>query len=234
MMQTMDVDHAPRHGCASAYVSALLLALLMVLASGCEVLGGNGGGPPSQAAMDDMDDMDDDVGAVPDDYRIGVDDVIEVSVWRNPDLSVTLPVRPDGRISVPLVGDVQAGGKQPGQVASEIQETLQTYIREPKVTVLVRELRSHDYLSRVRVTGAVTTPLSAAHRPGMTLLDLVLDAGGITEFAAPNRARLYRRQGNGDTRVFDVRLNDILQDGDLSTNFTLRPGDIVSIPERLF
>lgn len=203
----------------------VILAALLFL-SGCTATP-SGGAPPSEADDDDGDYFS------PNAYQIGVDDLIEVAVWRNPDLSVTLPVRPDGMISVPLVGDVRAGGKTPGAVATNIQEALEQYVRDPKVTVLIRELRSHDYLYRVRVSGAVNEPLSAPHRPGMTVLDLVLDAGGITEFAAPNRARLYRRADN-ETRILAVRLNDILEDGDLSTNHSLRPGDIVSVPERMF
>ncbi|MEX0729890.1 MAG: XrtA/PEP-CTERM system exopolysaccharide export protein [Aquisalimonadaceae bacterium] len=200
------------------------LLLLTLLLSGCGTT--SAGSPPAE----DMDDVD---YFSPSTYQIGIDDLVEIAVWRNPDLSVVLPVRPDGMISVPLVGDVKAGGETPYNVGKDIEQAMKEFIREPKVTVLVRELRSNEYLYRVRVTGAVTTPLSAPHRAGMTVLDLVLDAGGITEFAAPGRARLYRRI-EGETQVFAVRLQGILEDGDLSTNYSLRPGDIVSIPERMF
>jgi polysaccharide export outer membrane protein len=167
------------------------------------------------------------------DYRIGADDRLQITVWRNPELSVTVPVRPDGKISVPLIGDVLAGGNTPEQVAVLIKEKLTTFIREPNVAVLVVELRSHEFISRVRVTGAVRTPRSMPYRQGMTILDAVLEAGGPNEFAAPNRAKLYRK-GKDKTDVIDVELGDILNKGKLKTNITLRPGDVVTVPERLF
>lgn len=167
------------------------------------------------------------------DYRIGVDDRIQVTVWRNPELSVTAPVRPDGKISVPLIGDVQAGGNTAEEVAALIKQKLSSYIREPSVAVIVIELRSHEFLSRVRVTGAVRTPRSMPYRPGMTVLDAVLESGGLNEFAAPNRSKLYRK-GKEKTEVYDIDLGDILNKGKLDTNLGLRPGDIVTVPERLF
>ena len=167
------------------------------------------------------------------DYRIGADDRLQITVWRNPELSVAVPVRPDGKISVPLIGDVLAGGSTPEQVAALIKQKLTAFIREPNVTVLVVELRSHEYLSRVRVTGAVRTPRSIPYRQGMTVLDAVLEAGGTSDFAAPNRAKLYRK-GKGKTNVIDIELGDILNKGKLQTNITLRPGDVVTVPERLF
>lgn len=166
-------------------------------------------------------------------YLIGVDDQVQVNVWRNPELSVSMPVRPDGMISLPLIGDVQAGGRTPPDVAAEIRERLSAYVRDPNVTVILTELRNHEYISRVRVTGAVQTPTSMAHRQGMTVLDAVLQAGGINEFAAPNRAKLYRKIGN-ETQVYPVDLGGILNEGKLATNYELRPGDIITVPERLF
>ena len=131
-------------------------------------------------------------------YRIGVDDDVKVSVWQNPGLDVTVPVRPDGMISVPLVGDIDAGGRTPEEVAGEIQEKLKTYVRDPQVTVIVTQLRSHEYLSRVRVTGAVRQPVSVPYRQGMTVLDAVLAAGGTNEFAArrPHRALSQGRRNH--------------------------------------
>jgi polysaccharide export outer membrane protein len=164
-------------------------------------------------------------------YRIGVDDQLQVSVWRNPELSVSVPVRPDGRISVPLIGDVLAGGRSPEEVARDIEEQLAAYIRDPKVAVILTELRSHEFISRVRVTGAVRTPISIPHRQGMTVLDAVLQAGGVNEFAAANRTRLYRREGEA-TQTLPVRLGAILGSGDLDTNIEVRPGDVITVPER--
>lgn len=165
-------------------------------------------------------------------YLIGVDDVVQVSVWRNPDLGISVPVRPDGMISVPLIGDVAAGGRTPAQVAQEIQDRLAIYVRDPQVAVILTELRSHEYLSRVRVTGAVRQPVSIPFRQGMTVLDAVLAAGGLTEFAAPDRSALYRKIGDG-SRSYAVRLDRILDRGDLSTNFQVAPGDVITVPERV-
>ncbi len=166
-------------------------------------------------------------------YRIGIDDVIAVSVWRNAELSVTGPVRPDGMITMPIIGDVRAGGKTPEEVAATIREKLSEYIREPQVAVSVVQLVSHTYLTRVRVTGAVLRPISIPHRPGMTVLDAILEAGGVTEFAAPDRTTLYRKQ-DGKSQAFPVRLKRILYRGEVDTNYELMPGDIIAVPERRF
>ncbi len=167
------------------------------------------------------------------DYHIGVDDLVQVTVWRNPELGITVPVRPDGKISVPLIGDVVAGGLTPAEVAKDIQTKLGDYVRDPQVAVILTELRSHEYLSRVRVTGAVRQPVSIPYRQGMTVLDAVLAAGGVTEFAAPDRSDLYRKTEDGSTTTYPVRLDRILNKGDLSTNFKVAPGDVVTVPERV-
>lgn len=166
-------------------------------------------------------------------YRIGVDDQVQVAVWRNPELGITVPVRPDGMISVPLIGDVLAGGRTPPEVAKDIQDRLAAYVRDPQVAVILTELRSHEYLSRVRVTGAVRQPVSVPFRPGMTVLDAVLAAGGLTEFAAPDRSELHRRSGEG-AQTYAVKLDRILNRGDLSTNYPVAPGDVITVPERTF
>jgi len=167
------------------------------------------------------------------DYRIGVDDEVKVSVWQNPGLDVSVPVRPDGKISVPLVGDVAAGGRTPEEVAADIKDKLQAYVRDPQVTVILTQLRSHEYLSRVRVTGAVRQPVSVPFRQGMTVLDAVLAAGGTTEFASADRAELYRKEGDS-TKAYAVRLDKVLQKGDLTTNYPVQPGDVITVPERTF
>ncbi len=166
-------------------------------------------------------------------YHIGVDDQLQVSVWHNPDLSVSVPVRPDGKITVPLIGDVQAGGRTPEQVADEIKDKLKAYVRDPQVAVILTSLRSHEYLSRVRVTGAVRTPVSIPYRQGMTVLDAILAAGGTTEFAAPDRTELYRKSGS-ETRPYAIRLDKILQKGELTTNYPVQPGDVITVPQRAF
>ncbi|MEX1033995.1 MAG: XrtA/PEP-CTERM system exopolysaccharide export protein [Cellvibrionaceae bacterium] len=168
-----------------------------------------------------------------DQYRIGVDDQIQVTVWKNPDLSVTVPVRPDGRISMPLAGEIVAGGKTPEAVAADITQKLSTYIRDPQVAVILTELRSHQFLSRVRVSGAVRNPSSLAYRQGMTVLDLVLEAGGLNDFAAGNSAKLYRQSNDGIVAI-PIKLSDVLNRGEVATNYAIEPGDILTVPERLF
>lgn len=168
-----------------------------------------------------------------DQYYIGVDDIVTVNVWKNPDLSVTVPVRPDGKISVPLAGEIMAGGKAPLDVAAEITKKLDIFIRDPQVSVILDELHSHEYLSRIRVTGAVRNPLSMSFRQGMTVLDIVLEAGGLNEFASANSTKLFRREG-GSAQVININLSDILFDGNMATNIAVQPGDVLSIPERTF
>lgn len=168
-----------------------------------------------------------------DQYILGATDVVSVSVWRNEDLSISVPVRPDGKISVPLVGDVQASGRTPEQLASAIRSSLSEYIREPQVSVVVTSMGSHEFTDRVRVTGAVRQPLSIPHRSGMTVLDIFLNAGGANEFAALNNAMLYRKF-EGEVVAIPVELGDILNKGQVRTNYLMRPGDILTVPERSF
>ena len=167
------------------------------------------------------------------DYRIGVDDRVQVTVWRNPELSGIATVRPDGKISVPMIGDVEAGGRKPSELAENIKRQLSSYVRDPNVVVTVTEMRSSEFISRVRVTGAVRTPRSMPYRPGMTVLDAVLEAGGVNDFASPNRTKLYRRLKD-KTEVLEIELGDILNKGRLETNLNVRPGDVITVPERLF
>ena len=208
--------------------SKCLLTTLVVLMIGlactaCTASLGGAHATPPPAAAEAIDN-----------YLIGVDDIIQVTVWRNPELGITEPVRPDGKITVPLVGDIAAGGRAPEEVAAEIQQKLESYVREPRVTVILTDLRSHEYLSRVRVTGAVKQPISIPFRQGMTVLDAVLAAGGLTEFAAPDRADLFRKDPKtGATSDYPVRLDRILSHGDLNTNYPVAPGDIITVPERL-
>jgi polysaccharide export outer membrane protein len=171
--------------------------------------------------------------ALDNNYRIGVGDDLQIQVWRNDDLSVRVPVRPDGKISSPLVGDIVAAGLTTQELAKTVTEKLSTYIRNPEVTIIVTNPVSADFLRRVRVTGAVRTPVSVSYRQGMTALDIVLQAGGLTEFAAPSKARLYRTV-DGRTKIYPVDLDAILKRGDLTTNYPLYPSDVVTVPERSF
>lgn len=166
-------------------------------------------------------------------YHIGVDDQLQVTVWQNPELSVSVPVRPDGKITVPLIGDVLAGGQTPTQVSSAIQDKLKSFVRDPQVAVIVTQLRSHEYLTRVSVTGAVQHPVSAPYHQGMTVLDAILAAGGTNVFAAADGTVLYRKV-DGVTKAYRVRLDKILQAGDLATNYPLQPGDVITVPTRNF
>jgi polysaccharide export outer membrane protein len=165
-----------------------------------------------------------------DEYRIGVGDRLSISVWRDAELSVNVPVRPDGKISVPLTGDVMVGGKTPEEVGVVVTERLATFVLDPKVTVIVTDMTSDQYRSRVRVTGAVFQPVSLPYRQGMTVLDLVLDAGGVTEFANAGKSTLFRRDGER----MEIKLDRILSRGEMGTNYALKPGDVITVPERLF
>ena len=166
-------------------------------------------------------------------YYIGAEDVISINVWKNPELSVSVPVRPDGKISMPLIGDISAAGFTPEEVSQKIQKKLANYVRNPNVTLMITGLRSHEYLTRVRITGAVNNQSSLSYRPGMTVLDAVLAAGSINDFAAPNSSKLYRKV-NGKVIVIDINLGDILNEGRIQHNIELLPGDIITVPERLF
>lgn len=166
-------------------------------------------------------------------YTIGVGDQLSVSVWRNPDISVEVPVRPDGMISVPLIGDIQAAEQQPERLAATIKSKLANFIKNPQVTVVVTDAVSSSFLHRVRVTGAVNQPASLPYNKGMTVMDLVLVSGGLTDFASANDTKLYRI-GSAGTKIYKIKLDDILEKGDIQTNFLLQPGDIVTVPERLF
>ncbi len=212
-------------------VLVVLSVLFMGLISGCESLPGGGDEVVLQQGNPEI--IDDAKAAAYSnsvEYRIGVDDVVNVDVWKNPDLSVKVPVRPDGNISVPLIGDVEVGGKTPTEVAEIIKEELRVYLREPQVTVILDELKSHEFLSRVRITGAVEEPKSIPFRQGMTVIDAVLEAGGINKFASADKTKIYRKSG----KVIPVKLKRILKKGDLRTNYPLRPGDVITVPERLF
>ena len=205
-------------------VTGLMIGALAGLAA-CATSQPTGSPMPAEGSSDNI--------AIEQAYKIGVDDQVQVNVWGNPDLSVSVPVRPDGMISMPLIGDVRAGGLPPAEVADSIREKLSYYIRDPNVTVLVTELRSHEYISRIRVTGAVMQPVSIPYRQGITILDAILGAGGANEFASLGKAKLHRKTANG-SEVYDIPLDRILNEGDLEANMILMPGDTITVPERRF
>jgi polysaccharide export outer membrane protein len=166
------------------------------------------------------------------DYVIGPGDTLEIFVWRNQELSTKVPVRPDGKISTPLAEDVVAVGKTPSQLAREIETILAEYIRAPKVNVIVATALSAT--SQVRVVGQAVSPKALPYREGLTILDVVIDAGGLNEFAAGNRAKLIRKGADGRQETIKVRLADLLEDGDMSQNLPVLPGDVLIIPESKF
>lgn len=165
-------------------------------------------------------------------YLIGPGDNLQVFVWRNPDLTTSVPVRPDGRISVPLIENVVAAGKTPSQLGDEIEGILKEYLQEPKVTIIVTGFVG-PFAEQIRIVGEAASPQAISYRKDMTILDAMIQAGGLTEFAAGNRAVIVRKV-DGQENIYRVRLNDLLRGGDVSANVELVPGDVIIIPETRF
>ena len=161
-------------------------------------------------------------------YLIGPGDSLQIFVWRNPELSTTVPVRPDGKISTPLVEDLVAVGKTPSQLARDIEKVLQEFIRSPQVNVIVSVPVSA--FSQVKIIGQVTNPQSLPYREGMRVLDAILAVGGLGEFAAGNRAKIVRRINGKDTTI-KVKVSDIINKGKMTQNIELQPGDVLVVPE---
>ena len=168
---------------------------------------------------------------VTDDYIIGPGDALQIFVWRNPELTVSVTVRPDGKISTPLVENMVAVGKTPSQLARDIEVVLSEFVREPQVNIILGAAVST--YSQVKIVGEVKTPQAMPYREGLRVLDVVLAAGGLTDFAAPNRARIVR-QVNGKNVETRVKLHDLLNGGDLKQNLELRPGDVFIVPQSRF
>lgn len=165
------------------------------------------------------------------DYMIGPGDTLQVFVWRNPELSVTVPVRPDGKISTPLVEDMSASGKTPSQLARDMEGVLAEFVRSPQVNVIVTQALSS--FSAVKVVGQVQRPQVVPYRKGLRVLDVVLACGGVSDFAAPNRAKIVRIAGGKQSEI-KVRLGKLLNGGELDQNFELEPGDVLIIPQSMF
>lgn len=165
-------------------------------------------------------------------YVIGSGDSVNIFVWRNPELSATTTVRPDGRITTPLIEDVQASGKTPTQLARDMEKELATYIKNPVVTVMVGGFRG-PFDQQVRVVGQAAQPQALPFMDGMTVLDVMIAVGGVTQYAAGNRATIVRNI-DGAPQQFQVRLNDLINSGDISANVQMMPGDILIIPEAWF
>jgi polysaccharide export outer membrane protein len=164
------------------------------------------------------------------DYLIGPGDTLSIVVWRNPEVSQSVPVRPDGKITTPLVEDIDANGKTPTRLARDLEKALSKYIQDPVVSVIVTTFVG-PYSEQIRVVGEATKPQALPYRKNMSLLDVIIAVGGITEFADGNRATLFR---GSDKKSYSLRLNDLLKRGDVSANIEVRPGDVVVIPESIF
>jgi polysaccharide biosynthesis/export protein len=166
------------------------------------------------------------------DYIIAPGAVLNVFIWQHPDLSTTVPVRPDGKISTPLVEDMPAAGKTPTELARDMEAVLATYIRQPTVNIIVQEATAY-FDQQIRVVGQAANPQSLPYREGMTLVDVMIAVGGLGEFAAGNRAKLVRQTAEGPVEA-GVRLDDLLNRGDMSQNVAVQPGDTIIIPEARF
>jgi polysaccharide export outer membrane protein len=177
---------------------------------------------------------DETVGAVSESYIIGPLDQLTLFVWRNQELGARVQVRPDGRITTPLITDMVAAGKTPAQLADDIRAALAQYIQEPLVSVMVDGPQG-SFSQQVRVVGATARPAALPYRANMTLLDVMIAVGGLSEFAAGDRARLIRvDRASGQQREYDLRIASLLRRGDVSANVRLEPGDVIIIPETMF
>jgi polysaccharide export outer membrane protein len=199
------------------------LATIVLLAS---LLGGCGGTParldiPTAASASETGE-----------YLIGPGDTLQIFVWGQPELSVTVPVRPDGRVSTPLIEDLVAVGKTPTQLAQEMEGVLAEYLRSPEVNVIVQEFVG-TFGTQIRVLGQVVRPGVVPYRERMTLLDVMIEVGGLTQFAAGNRSRLVRTV-DGTSQEFRVRVDDLVNEGRIEENVAMQPGDIVIVPEAVF
>ena len=164
-------------------------------------------------------------------YLIGPLDTVNVIVWRNPELSMAVPVRPDGRISTPLVEDIPALGRNPAELGRDLEKALAKYIRDPVVTVLVTSFAG-PFNEQIRIIGEAVKPQAVPYRQNMTLLDVIIVAGGLTDFADGNNAVLVR--GSEKSKQYNVRLADLVRRGDISANVDVRPGDVLIIPQGWF
>ena len=206
--------------------AASLVVALSIAASGCALvkdlpLVGSREDAPVVSAAGDFD------------YIVGPGDSLNVFVWRNPELSSSVLVRPDGKFTTPLVEDLQASGKTPSALAREIEKKLGEYIRDPLVTVTVGGFVGEN-TEQIRVVGEAAKPQSIPYYKNMSVLDVMIAAGGLTEFAAGNRATIVRGATHEGHQEYRVRLNDLLKDGDIDANVGMQPGDILIIPEAWF
>ena len=164
-------------------------------------------------------------------YIIGPGDNLNIIVWRNPELSMAVPVRPDGKFSTPLIDELTAQGKNSVEISREIEKQLGKYVRDPVVTVVVTSFVG-PYDQQIRVVGEAAKPQVLAYKQQMTLLDVMIAVGGLTDFAAGNEATILRHADGG--KQYSVRLKDLIKRGDISANVEMKPGDILIIPQSFF
>jgi polysaccharide biosynthesis/export protein len=205
----------------SRWLRAAVAGLGMLALAGCDLLGG--GDLPPQSTQPSAD-------APP--YLIGPGDNLQIFVWRNPELTVTVPVRPDGRVSVPLIEDIEVTRKTPTQLARDIEKQLKVFIQDPIVTVIVTGFIG-PFSQQVRVIGEAAKPQALPYREQMSVLDVMIAVGGLTQFAAGNRAVLVRRV-EGEEKTFRINIDRLLKDGDLSQNVKVLPGDVLIVPQAWF
>lgn len=211
-------------------MNAMRALLLVWLASGTSVLAAQQdalAGPPVVAPQPAAGQVGEDSS-----YIIGPGDIIHVFVWRNPELSLEVPVRSDGMVTTPLVEDLVAVGLTPTGLARAMEQRLAEYIRSPQVNIIVTT--AHGAYSKVTVIGQVTTPQAVPYQQGMTLLDVVLAVGGLGEYSAGNRARIVRQDANGKQIEIRVKLADLVKKGRIKENVEMRPGDMLIVPESAF
>ena len=201
---------------------AASVALLAISLAGC-----GSSGPVSSADIGDSP-----VASGSDDYVIGPGDGLQIFVWGHDDLSTQVQVRPDGQISTPLVEDLPAAGQKPTELARAIEEVLSEYVRNPTVTVIVQQFVG-EYARQIRVVGQAAEPQALSYRNGMTLLDVMIEVGGLSEFASGNKAKIVRRE-SGQEEVIRVRISDLLNKGDMEQNVPMMPGDVLISPESVF
>ncbi len=204
------------------YRSVLALGALTICAA-CSTGGGKLEAAPTSAST---------AAEASPDYLIGPLDQLEIFVWRAPELSTNVTVRPDGRISTPLVEDMVAAGKTPSTLSSDLEESLREFVKSPEVTVIVSNFSS-TFDQQVRVLGEAQQPVALPYQAGMTALDVMVAVGGLTEFAAGNKAVLIRGKG-AEKKSYRVRLDDLLRKGKIAANVPMLPGDVILIPESAF
>jgi polysaccharide export outer membrane protein len=202
-------------------LAAVRLVTTLVIAAGLTACGSFNRYPPAPTEASNPDHL----------YKIGALDTLNVVVWRNPELSATVTVRPDGRISLPLVENIVAAGRQPAELSREVEAALVKYIKDPVVTVIVSNFQGVSD-EQIRIVGEASRPQAVAYRQNMTVLDVMIQAGGLTDFADGNGAVLVR--GSEQGKQYSIRLKDLLKRGDISANVAIKPGDIIIIPQSWF